>query len=170
MKRAERLDKIAPYLFVTLRKKIADAKKRGIDVISLSIGDPVDPTPDAVVEELARAARDVANHCYPTDEEKGMLAFRQAVAKWYNDRYSVTLDPETEILGLIGSKEGVHHFCLGMVNVGDTVLMTDPGYPAYNASIIIAGGVPEVVPIRKENKFLVDFSDIPTETSKKAKA
>ena len=98
------------------------------------------------------------------------MAFRKAVAKWYADRYGVTLDPAKEILALIGSKEGVHHFCLGVVDAGETVLMTDPGYPAYRASIIIAGGVPVSVPIRAKNNFLIDFSEIPSETAKAAKA
>jgi len=170
MKTAQRLARIEPYLFMKLRKKIADARKAGIDVISLAIGDPVEPTPKAVVDELCRAAADPANHRYPTDEEKGMLSFRQAVARWYADRYGVTLDAAGEILALIGSKEGVHHFCLAVVDPGDVVLMTDPGYPAYRASITIAGGVPEEVAIRARNNFLMDFSEIPSATAKKAKA
>ncbi len=170
MRTARRLEGIPPYLFMTLRQKIGAARARGVDVISLAIGDPVEPTPAPVIDELCRAARDPENHRYPTDEEKGMMAFRREVAKWYSDRYGVTLDPATEVLALIGSKEGVHHFCLGMVDPGDTVLVTDPGYPAYRASIVIAGGVPESVPIRAKNAFLIDFSEIPTETAKKAKA
>ncbi|MCD6405569.1 MAG: LL-diaminopimelate aminotransferase [Planctomycetes bacterium] len=170
MQTAERLSRIEPYLFMTLRQKIAKARANGVDVISLAIGDPVEPTPAKVVEDLCRAAGDPANHRYPTDEEKGMLAFRKAVAKWYKERYRVELEAATEVLGLIGSKEGVHHFCLGMVNPGDVVLMTDPGYPAYKASIVIAGGVPQAVPLAEENRFLIDFSEIPTETSRAAKA
>jgi len=170
MKTAERLSRIEPYLFMTLRRKIAAARAAGIDVISLAIGDPVEPTPKCIVDELCRAAADPANHRYPTDEEKGMLAFRQAAARWYGDRYGVKLDPATEVLALIGSKEGVHHFCLAVVNPGDVVLMTDPGYPAYRASIAVAGGVPKPMPIRAQNGFLLDFSEIPTETAKTARA
>ena len=170
MKTAERLSRIEPYLFMTLRRKIAAARASGIDVISLAIGDPVEPTPKCIVDELCRAAADPANHRYPTDEEKGMLAFRQAAARWYGDRYGVKLDPATEVLALIGSKEGVHHFCLAVVNPGDVVLMTDPGYPAYRASIAVAGGVPKPMPIRAQNGFLLDFSEIPTETAKTARA
>ena len=170
MKTAERLTKIEPYLFMTLRKKVAAARAAGIDVISMSVGDPVEPTPQVVVDELCRAANDPANHPYPTDEEKGMMAFRQEVAKWYASRYGVTLDAGKEIIALIGSKEGVHHFTLGVVDPGDTVLMTDPGYPAYKASIVIAGGVPKSVPIRAKNDFLIDFSEIQSETAKAAKA
>lgn len=169
MQTADRLKKIPPYLFVELRKKINKAKAEGIDVISLAIGDPVEPTPDTIIDELCRKARDPENHRYPTDEEKGMLAFRQEIARWYNTRYGVTLDPGTEILCLIGSKEGCHHFVLGCINPGDTVLMTDPGYPAYRASILMGGGDPYNVPILAENRYLPVFEDIPTDVAKKAR-
>jgi len=132
MHTAERLKKVPPYLFMTLRNKINDARKGGIDVISLAIGDPVDPTPDRVVEALAVAAHDPENHRYPTDEEWGMMAFREAVARWYARRYDVQLDPAKEIVALIGSKEGCHHFALGVVNPGDLVLVTDPGIPVIS--------------------------------------
>ena len=170
MESAKRLKKIPPYLFMELRNKIAQAQAAGIDVISLAIGDPVEPTPTPVVNELARAGRDPANHRYPTDEEKGMLAFRQAVADWYATRYRVTLDPATEVLALIGSKEGCHHFVLGRVNPGEPVLMTDPGYPAYRASILIAGGEPVNVPIRAEHGYLPRLADIPSDLARRASA
>ncbi len=171
MQLAERLQKIPPYLFIELRNKINAARAAGIDVISLGIGDPVEPTPQPVIDELARAARDPANHRYPTDEEKGMLAFREAVADWYAQRYGIMdLDPETEILGLIGSKEGCHHFILAMVNPGETVIMTDPGYPAYRASILMAGGEPYNVPILAENGFLPRLEDIPSDVAKRTRA
>lgn len=152
-----------------LRKKINKAKADGIDVISLAIGDPVEPTPDSIIDELCKRARDPENHRYPIDEEKGMLAFRREVARWYQSRYGVSLDPASEILGLIGSKEGCHHFVLARINPGDIVLMTDPGYPAYRASILMAGGVPYNVPILAENKYLPVFEDIPAEIAKKAR-
>ena len=169
MQIADRLSKIPPYLFMELRKKIAKAKADGIDVISLGVGDPVEPTPAGIIRELSRAAKDPENHRYPTDEEKGMLAFRTEVAHWYKERYNVTVDPATEVLGLIGSKEGVHHFVLACINPGDIVLMTDPGYPAYRASILMAGGEPYSVPIRKENGFLPDFDEIPEDIVKRAR-
>ena len=170
MESAERLKKIPPYLFMELRQKIGRARAAGIDVISLAIGDPVEPTPEEVIHELARAARDPANHQYPTDEEKGMLSFRETVARWYAKRYAVTVDPQTEVLALIGSKEGCHHFALARVNPGDAVLMTDPGYPAYRASILIAGGEPVTVPIRPEQAYLPVLRDIPSDTAKRATA
>ena len=170
MQSADRLKAIPPYLFMELRQKIGAAKAAGIDVISLAIGDPVEPTPEEIIHELTRAAHDPANHQYPTDEEKGMLSFRDAIARWYAKRYQVTVDPRTEVLALIGSKEGCHHFALARVNPGDAVLMTDPGYPAYRASILIAGGEPVTVPIRPEQGDLPVLRDIPSATAKRATA
>ena len=171
MQLAERLQKIPPYLFIELRNKINVARKAGVDVISLGIGDPVEPTPQPVIDALAKAAQDPANHRYPTDEEKGMLEFRKTVADWYAQRYGITdLDPESEILALIGSKEGCHHFILAMVNPGETVIMTDPGYPAYRASILMAGGEPYNVPILAEDGFLPRLEDIPSNVAKRTKA
>ena len=170
MQIAERLQKIPPYLFIELRNKINQARAAGIDVISLAIGDPVEPTPKPIIDALCTAAYNPENHRYPTDEEKGMLAFRQAVADWYRDRYAVQLDPETEVLGLIGSKEGCHHFILAVVNPGEVVLMTDPGYPAYRASILMAGGEPYNMAITAEDNFLPKFEDVPSDVAKKATA
>jgi len=166
---AERLTKIPPYLFMELRRKIQKAKAEGVDVISLAIGDPVEPTPDSIIEELCIRAKDPENHRYPTDEEKGMMTFREEVARWYLERYGVTLNPSTDILGLIGSKEGCHHFVLACINPGDIVLMTDPGYPAYRASILMAGGEPWSVPILPENGYLPRFEDIPSEVVRRAR-
>ena len=167
---AERLGKIPPYLFMTLRNKINAARAAGIDVISLAIGDPVEATPPSVIEALARAARDKANHRYPTDEEWGMLAFREAVTRWYARRYNVMLDPKSEVIALIGSKEGCHHFALGVINAGDLVLVTDPGYPGYKPSIWFVGAEPHPVPMLAENHFLPKLSDIPTAIARRARA
>jgi len=153
-----------------LRKKINKAKTEGVDVISLAIGDPVEATPDSIIQELCLAAHDPVNHRYPTDEEKGMLAFRREIARWYKERYDVTLNPDNEILGLIGSKEGCHHFVLARVNPGDVVLMTDPGYPAYRSSILMGEGVPYNVPILPQNNYLPVLEDIPTDVARKATA
>ncbi|MDO8785279.1 MAG: aminotransferase class I/II-fold pyridoxal phosphate-dependent enzyme, partial [Syntrophales bacterium] len=170
MQTAERLTKIPPYLFMELRKKIAKAKAEGIDVISLAIGDPVEPTPKGIIEELCRRARDPENHRYPTDEEKGMLAFRQEVARWYQERYGVAVNAADEVLGLIGSKEGCHHFILARVNPGEVVLMTDPGYPAYRSSILMGGGIPYNMPILAKNNYLPVYEDIPADIVKQATA
>ncbi|MBI4641351.1 MAG: LL-diaminopimelate aminotransferase [Candidatus Tectomicrobia bacterium] len=170
MQLAERLSKIPPYLFMELRNKIAKARTEGIDVISLAIGDPVEPTPQGVIDELAHQANNPANHQYPPDEEKGMLKFRQAVTNWYARRYGVDVDPSTEVLALIGSKEGIHHFVLARMNPGEVALMTDPGYPAYRASILMGGGEPYSVAILPENNYLPKLEDIPTDVARKASA
>jgi LL-diaminopimelate aminotransferase len=170
MQTADRLTRIPPYLFMTLRNKIAEARARGIDVISLAIGDPVDPTPQPVIDALCKAVQDPANHRYPTDEEWGMLSFREAVARWYKRRYDVDLNPKNEICALIGSKEGCHHFGMAVINPGDTVLVTDPGYPGYRPSIWFVDATPYDVPLKEENNYLVDFSSIPSDVAKKASA
>lgn len=170
MQTAERLTKIPPYLFMELRKKIAKARAEGVDVISLAIGDPVEPTPPGIIDELCIRSRDPENHRYPTDEEKGMLAFRQEVACWYQERYGVTLNAADEVLGLIGSKEGCHHFILARVNPGEVVLMTDPGYPAYRSSILMGGGIPYNMPILAKNDYLPVYEDIPADILSKATA
>jgi len=167
---ADRLQKIPPYLFVTLRNKINKARAEGVDVINLGVGDPVDPTPQSVIDELCRQAQIPINHQYPIDEEKGMIAFRREVARWYEKRYGVELNPEGEVLGLIGSKEGCHHFILGIVNPGDVVLMTDPGYPAYRASIYMASAEPYSMPMLAEKNYFPDFDQVPAEILKRAKA
>lgn len=170
MQVADRLQKIPPYLFVTLRNKINKARAEGVDVINLGVGDPVDPTPQSVIDELCRQAQIPINHQYPIDEEKGMLSFRQEVARWYSKRYGVELNPEGEVLGLIGSKEGCHHFILGVVNPGDVVLMTDPGYPAYRASIYMASAEPYAMPMVAETDYFPDFDRVPPEILRRAKA
>jgi LL-diaminopimelate aminotransferase len=169
MQKAERLSKLPPYLFVQIRNKIREARERGVDVISLGVGDPDQPTPAHVVEALCQAARDPANHQYPTDEEKGMFAFRQAVARWYHHRFGVHCDPETEVLALIGSKEGNHHLCLGVLNPGDLAVLPDPGYPAYYASAVFAGADVLRVPIRREDGYLLRFDDIPKDELKRTR-
>jgi len=161
MELAYRLGKIPPYLFMELRRKINEARARGVDVISLGVGDPDQPTPDGIIEELAARARDPDNHPYPPDEEKGMLSFRRAVADWYRERYGVDVDPSSEVLGLIGSKEGIHHFCLARINPGDVALVPDPAYPAYRSSVLLAGGVPYPLPIVEDNGYLPALEDVP---------
>jgi LL-diaminopimelate aminotransferase len=169
MQKADRLGKLPPYLFVQIRNKIREAKERGIDVISLGVGDPDRPTPGHVVQALQSAAEDPANHQYPTDEEKGMLRFRESVANWYGDRFSVRLDPEREVLALIGSKEGNHHLCLAVLNPGDVALLPDPGYPAYFASAIFAGADVERIPIERENGYLPRFDRISPDLARRAR-
>ncbi|MCC7106230.1 MAG: LL-diaminopimelate aminotransferase [Chloroflexi bacterium] len=169
MQTAERLQRLPPYLFVTIRNRIREARERGVDVISLGVGDPDQPTPDHIIDALAAAARDPANHQYPTDEEKGMLAFRKTVAAWYGRRFGVSPDPETEVIALIGSKEGNHHLCLGTLNPGDVAILPDPGYPAYFASAVFAGAEVYRLPIRREAGYLIEFDRIPKDVLTRTK-
>ncbi|HEX9138013.1 MAG TPA: LL-diaminopimelate aminotransferase [Nitrospirota bacterium] len=167
---AERLKNLPTYLFMQLRDKIRKAQADGVDVISLAIGDPDEPTPAYIVETLREAALDPANHQYPTDEHKGMLVFREAVARWYGRRYGTTLDPETEVMALSGVKEGIHHFIMATINPGDIVLIANPGYPAYRSNALIAGAEAYDVPLLEKNGFLPVFEDIPERVCRKAKA
>ncbi len=161
------MDKIPPYLFAELDKKRDQVKARGVDVISLSIGDPDIPTPKRIIETLQREAANPANHQYPSYE--GMYAFREAVANWYDRRFGVTLDPKDEVLSLIGSKEGIAHIYLAFVQPGDISLVPSPGYPVYNVATILADGTPHVMPLLKKNGFLPDLDAIPQEVLNKAK-
>jgi LL-diaminopimelate aminotransferase len=167
---AERLKNIPPYLFMQLRNKIKKMAASGADCISLSIGDPDKPTPAHIIEALREAVLDPYNHQYPTDEQKGMLAFREAVSRWYLRKYAVALDPKSEVLALGGAKEGIHSFMMAVVNPGDVVLITSPGYPGYRANILMAAGQPYEIPLLEENGFLPDIDSIPDEICQKAKA
>jgi len=169
VQKAERLSKLPPYLFVQIRNKIREARERGIDVISLGVGDPDQPTPGHVIQALQAAAEDPANHQYPTDEEKGMLRFRASAAGWYRERFGVSLDPEREVLALIGSKEGNHHLCLAVLDTGDCALLPDPGYPAYFASAVFAGAEVERIPLYREDGYLPRLEAIPTELAGRAR-
>jgi LL-diaminopimelate aminotransferase len=166
---AERLRQLPPYLFVQIRQKEREAKARGIDVISLGVGDPDQPTPDHIIEALCSAAHDPAMHVYPPDEERGMAEFRQAVADWYGRRFGVKADPEREVLALIGSKEGNHHLALAYLNPGDVALIPDPAYPAYVASAIFAGAQVVRVPMSAERGWLPDLSAIPSDLARRAR-
>ena len=127
MEFAQRLDKVPPYLFVEISRKIAEKKSKGINVISFGIGDPDIPTPDNIIQELRNTALDAPNHRYP--ETDGLPEFRKAIADWYSKRFSVTLDSDKEILPLIGAKEGIGHASLCFINPVDVALVPDPGYP-----------------------------------------
>ena len=167
MQQSKRLQQIPPYLFAEINKKIEVAKKAGVDVISLGIGDPDLPTPQPVVDALNRAANDPRNHQYPDYE--GMLAFRDAVSKWYKRRHGVTLDPNNEILTLIGAKEGSLHLSLSIINPGDVALVPDPAYTTYMTSTILANGIPHKMVLKAENNFLPVLSEIPKDVAAKAK-
>jgi LL-diaminopimelate aminotransferase len=164
---ADRLRRLPPYLFAEIDRKKRDVRARGVDVIDLGIGDPDLPTPPHIVRALQAAAAKPEHHRYPSYE--GMPAFRQAVARWYGRRFGVALDPETEVLALIGSKEGTAHMPLAFVNPGDVVLVPDPGYPVYSAGAWFAGGECHFMPLRRENGFLPDLGAIPADVARRAK-
>ncbi len=164
---AKRLQALPPYLFAEMDRLKQEQVKKGVDIISLGIGDPDLPTPPHIIHALAEAAADPANHQYPSYE--GMPAFRKAAAGWYRSRFGVTLDPATEVLSLIGSKEGIGHFSLAYVNPGDVVLVPDPAYPVYQAGTIFAGGEAYPMPLARSRGFLPDLDAVPGDMLKRAK-
>lgn len=167
MKIARRIENLPPYLFVEVIKKINAKKARGEEVISFAIGDPDIPTPPHIIERLCQAAQDPANHRYP--ESDSLPELRQAVAEWYQKRFGVSLDPDKEVLPLIGAKEGIAHIALCFIDPGDIALVPDPGYPVYSIGTMLAGGKPYYLPLTKENNFLPDLDIIPEDIAEKAK-
>jgi len=167
MKIARRIADLKPYLFVEINKKIAAKKARGEEVISFAIGDPDMPTPQHIINKLCEQARDPANHRYP--ESEGLPELHQAIAGWYQRRFGVALDPATEVLPLIGSKEGIGHLAFCYIDPGDVALVPDPAYPVYAIGTELAGGRAYYLPLREENGFLPDFGKIPGDVLDKAK-
>ena len=166
MKFAERIDKLQPYLFVEITKKINQKRSEGVDVITFAIGDPDIPTPDPIIDALRQASLDTPNHRYP--ESDGLPEFRKAVSDWYHKRFRVSLDPETEVLSLIGAKEGIGHVALSLIDPGDIALVPDPGYPVYAVGSMFAGGESYMMPLSKDNSFLPDLAAIPKDIAEKA--
>lgn len=164
---SQRISQLPPYLFAQIDKKKREKIAQGADVIDLGVGDPDIPTPKPIVDAMKRAVEKPEHHRYPSYE--GMLSFRQAVADWYKRRFGVELDPQKEVITLIGSKEGIAHFPLAFVNPGDVVLCPDPAYPVYKIGTLFAGGVPYILPLKEENNFLPDFKSVPSDVLKKAK-
>ena len=166
-KPASRVEKIPPYLFARIDKKKAEARSRGIDLIDFGIGDPDIPTPQNIVERMKEAVADPKNHQYPSYE--GMFDFRKAVADWYLKRFGVELDPVTQVVTLIGSKEGIAHIPWAYIENGDVALIPSPGYPVYKIMTLLAGGTPHIMPLTEENRYLPRFDFIPEEVLRKAK-
>lgn len=164
---AARVKGLPPYLFAVIDRMKQKAIARGVDLIDLSVGDPDIPTPRHIVEKMKMAVGKPEHHRYPSYE--GMLSFRQAIAGWYKKRFRVSLNPETEVLSLIGSKEGIGHIPLAFINPGDVVLVSSPGYPVYPVATLFAGGKAHEMPLVKENNFLPDLKAIPVSVRKKAK-
>jgi LL-diaminopimelate aminotransferase len=168
MKFAKRIEKLPPYLFAEISRKITEKRSQGVDVISFAIGDPDMPTPEHILESLREATRDPANHGYP--ETEGLPELREAIARWYDRRFGVDLDPEREVLPLIGSKEGIGHIALCFIDPGDVALVPDPGYPVYAVGTMFAGGEAYYLPLREENGFLPELEAVPAEVLRRARA
>jgi len=167
MRVSKRIEGLPPYLFVRISQKIAEKRARGERVISFAIGDPDLPTPEHIIDRLCREARDPANHRYP--ETYGLPEFRVAIAEWYRRRFGVVLDPDTEVLPLIGSKEGIGHVALCFIDPGDIALVPDPAYPVYSVSTMFAGGESYFLPLTEDNGFLPDLDRIPADVCGRAK-
>ncbi|MEW5758071.1 MAG: LL-diaminopimelate aminotransferase [Candidatus Omnitrophota bacterium] len=155
---SDRLKKLPPYLFVEIDKAKRAARAQGRDIIDLGIGDPDTPTPDFIIEAMNKATKDPANHRYALDN--GLLDLRKAIAEWMNARFNVTLDTEKEIHPLIGSKDGIAHLPLALINPGDVVLVPDPRYPPYYSGSIFAGAKVKILPLEEKNGFLPDLKAI----------
>ncbi|MFH1678364.1 MAG: LL-diaminopimelate aminotransferase [Candidatus Omnitrophota bacterium] len=164
---SSRLKKLPPYLFLEIDRIKRKARQEGKDVIDFGIGDPDQPTPKHIIQALNKAAQEPLNHRYALDQ--GMPRLRQAIADWYNKRFKVVLNPGTEILPLIGSKEGIAHLPLAVINPGEYTLVPDPCYPPYRGGTIFAGGRVYLLPLLEGNNFLPDIGKIPAGILKKAK-
>ncbi|MFC1988549.1 LL-diaminopimelate aminotransferase [Chloroflexota bacterium] len=167
MELAKRIENLPPYLFVEITRKIAEKRANGEDVVSFAIGDPDLPTPPHIIERLCQEAQNPVNHRYP--ESDSLPELRHAVADWYQKRFAVSLNPDTEVLPLIGAKEGIAHITLCYINPGDIALIPDPGYPVYSIGTMLAGGESYYLPLLWENDFLPDYDSIPENVAKKAK-
>ena len=164
---AGRMARIPPYLFAEIDDKVAAKRAAGVDVISLDIGDPDMPTPAPIVDAAVAAVHDPANHRYAS--YYGLRDLRAAMAEWYRRRFSVELDPDTEVLPTLGSKDGIAHLPIALVDPGDVVLCPDPGYPVYVTGAIMAEAEPYRVPLLEENGFLPDLAAIPETVLQRAK-
>src|ERR1035437_8928820 len=167
MQPSRRLEKIPPYLFAQLEQKIAAKRAAGVDVISLGIGDPDMPTYAPIVSAAQRAVADPSTHTYPSN--RGRREFREAVAAFYDRRFGVTLDPETEVMVAIGAKECIFNLNLAFLNPGDIALAADPGYPVYTSGPILAGAEPAIMPLLPELGFAPDLDAIDADTARRAK-
>jgi len=163
----ERLQKLPPYLFIEIDRKKRKLQESGVDVIDFGIGDPDTPTPNFVISAMQEAVTRPEYHHYPLG--RGKTFFRQACALWFEKRFGVILDPDKEVVALIGSKEGIGHLPFAFLNQNEITLVPEPGYPVYANTTILAGGEPFFMPLKKSNGFLPDLSAIPASVLKKAR-
>jgi LL-diaminopimelate aminotransferase len=166
MQLANRLDKLPPYLFLEISRKIAEKRAQGADVVSFGIGDPDIPTPQHILDALTKTAQDAPNHRYP--ESDGLPEMRKSIGDWYKRRFDVTLG-DKEIVPLIGAKEGIAHMSLCLIDPGDIALIPDPAYPVYAVGTMFAGGETHLMPLTEERGWLPDLSAIPAAVADKAK-
>src|SRR3972149_5355917 len=167
MKVARGIENLPPYLFVEITKKTAAKRAKGEEVISFAIGDPDIPTPPHIIDKLVQAARDPVNHRYP--ESEGLPELRKAIADWYQKRFGVTLDPDKEVLPLLGAKEGIAHISFCFIDPGDIALVPDPAYPVYAIGTGLAGGESYYLPLTQANNFLPNYASIPETILQKTK-
>src|SRR5438128_338720 len=158
MRPSRRLERIPPYLFAQLERKVAEKRAQGVDVISLGIGDPDTPTPQVVVDALREAAGDPGTHQYPSN--RGRQEFREAVAAFYARRFGVELDPATEIIPALGAKECIFNLNLAFLDPGDAALAADPGYPVYTGGPLLAGADAVLMPLVPERDFAPDLDAV----------
>ena len=166
MRFARRLDLVPPYLFAELERKIEEKRRAGVDVISLGIGDPDLPTPEPVIRALQAAAADATTHQYPTN--RGLESFRDAVATFYGQRFGVGIDPATEVVPVLGGKEGVAHIAFACLDPGDVALAPEPGYPPYTSGPLFAGAEVHYLPLLAENAFLPELEGVPSDVAGRA--
>ena len=167
MRSSERLQRLPPYLFAELERKIAEKRAAGVDVISLGIGDPDTPTPEPVVRALSGAVADTGTHGYPSN--RGRDEFRRAVSAFYERRFGVELDREREIVPALGAKECIFNLNLAFLDPGDVALAADPGYPVYTGGPLLAGGEAELMPLLPERGFSPDLQAIPEQVTERAR-
>ena len=167
MRTAKRIEKLPPYLFAEIDRKVAEAKARGADIISFGVGDPDLPSPPHVIEAMQKAAADPSTHRYPS--YTGMPEFRQSIASWYRDRFGVTLNADDEVQPLVGSKEGIFHLPVAFIDPGDVALIPDPGYPVYETGTILAGGEAVLLPLTEQNDYKPDLASLPADVLERAR-
>ena len=167
MRTAKRIEKLPPYLFAEIDRKVAEAKARGADIISFGVGDPDLPTPPHVIEALQKGAVDPVTHRYPS--YTGVPEFRQSIASWYSQRFGVTLDADDEVQPLVGSKEGIFHLPVAFIDPGDIALIPDPGYPVYETGTILAGGEAVLLPLTEANGYKPDLASLSDEVLDRAR-
>lgn len=167
MRFAQRIDNLPPYLFAKVDEVFAEAEKDGVDIISFGIGDPDQPTPEHIVNEAIQSLKNPETHSYTS--YIGLEKYRRAIVDFYQRRFGVELDPDSEVLALTGSKEGIAHLPIGILNPGAIALIPDPAYPVYNTGTILCDGKPYRIPLREENGFLPDLEGIDLKIAKQAR-